>query len=269
LPTIDENLRHWRDGHDWSTQGEEWSRVWGGSESQWQGSILPRIRALLPVRRAVEIGCGFGRWTRRLRPWCEGLVAFDLVEECVVACRERFRGDSGAEFLRTDGRSLTGVAAGSVDLVFSFDSLVHAEQDVLDAYVAEIARVLSPDGVAFLHHSNFGAVLAEHPGSGNLHWRGESARGSEVIRRCPHHGLKVLSQEIVDWGGVEDCDAFSLIARADSSRAAAGSVVRKNPYFMGEAQSLAVRAALYGVPEERRPPGRSGLGRYLAWLRRS
>lgn len=269
MPTIDENLRHWQLEHDWKSEGEEWSRVWGGSRNQWFGSILPRIRSFLPVRRAVEIGCGHGRWTRRLRPWCDALVAVDLVEECVEACRVLFRDDPQVECRRTDGRTLPGVAANSADLVFSFDSLVHVEQEVLNAYVAELARVLSKDGIAFLHHSNFGAVLAERPGSGNLHWRGETATGSETVRQCAAVGLTVLAQEIVDWGGVEDCDALSLIARAGSSRHRAAPAVLRNPFFMGEAQSLAIRASLYGEAEPWTPPPRPGLLGRLGWRRRA
>ena len=52
------------------------------------------------------------------------------------------------------------VADRSVDFAFSFDSLVHADAEVLDAYAAELARTLAPDGVAFIHHSNLGAYRA-------------------------------------------------------------------------------------------------------------
>src|SRR5579859_8081721 len=40
-----------------------------------------------------------------------------------------------------DGTSLAMIEDGTVDLVFSFDSLVHVEADVMDAYLDEIARV--------------------------------------------------------------------------------------------------------------------------------
>jgi hypothetical protein len=45
-----------------------------------------------------------------------------------------------------------------VDFVFTFDSLVHAEINDIEAYLSELSRKLSQDGVAFVHHSN----LAEH-----------------------------------------------------------------------------------------------------------
>ena len=56
-----------------------------------------------------------------------------------------------------DGKSLAMVPDESVNFAFSFDSLVHADLDVLRAYLVELRNKLSPDGVAFLHHSNIGA----------------------------------------------------------------------------------------------------------------
>jgi hypothetical protein len=46
--------------------------------------------------------------------------------------------------------------SGSVDFAFSFDSLVHAEADVIQAYVEQLASILRPGGAAFIHHSNLG-----------------------------------------------------------------------------------------------------------------
>ncbi len=48
------------------------------------------------------------------------------------------------------------VADGSIDFVFSFDSLVHAEEDVIRSYLDQLGQKLRPDGVGFLHHSNLG-----------------------------------------------------------------------------------------------------------------
>lgn len=48
------------------------------------------------------------------------------------------------------------MADDSIDLAFSFDSLVHAEQDVLAGYLSVFATKLKPGGTAVLHHSNLG-----------------------------------------------------------------------------------------------------------------
>src|SRR5262249_27024356 len=151
------NLQSWNVHYAWPRQGEEWSQAWGGSEAQWYGTILPRVHALLPARRALEIGPGFGRWTHYLRDHCDSLVGVDLAQKCVDACRARFAGDPRLAFHANDGTSLAMVADGSVDFVFSFDTLVHAEREVVEAYLGEVARKLAPGGRGFVHHSNMGA----------------------------------------------------------------------------------------------------------------
>jgi len=73
--------------------------------------------------------------------------------------------------------SLAVAADRSIDLVFSFDSLVHAERDVIGGYLNEFARVLADDGVAFIHHSNTGAYEPGTYDPHNIHWRATTVSG--------------------------------------------------------------------------------------------
>jgi SAM-dependent methyltransferase len=246
MPSIEENQRLWGGSYDWANRGEEWSEVWGGSQAQWASSILPRIRAFLPARRALEIGCGHGRWSRLLRPHCRKLILIDLVEGCVGACRDLFKDDRAVSCQATDGRTFPDVAPGSLDFVFSFDSLVHAERDALEAYLVALASALTGDGVAFLHHSNFGAVLADRPGLENRGWRAESVSAAAIAEAAMNATLVCPLQEIVDWGDVADSDAFTLVARP-GSRWDRPPVRLVNRFFMGEAQSAAIRSRLWGT----------------------
>jgi len=45
-----------------------------------------------------------------------------------------------------DGMSLPEVSDESVDLIFSFDSLIHTEADAFASYLLEFRRVLKPGG---------------------------------------------------------------------------------------------------------------------------
>jgi hypothetical protein len=62
------------------------------------------------------------------------------------------------------------IADRSIDLALSFDSLVHAEADVLSSYLAQLATKLRSDGVAFIHHSNFGECARSGVGNARM-WR--------------------------------------------------------------------------------------------------
>lgn len=240
MPTLEWNAV-WNGGYDWSNAGEEWSQAWGGSESQWFGCILSRLGSYLPVRTILEIAPGYGRWTRFLMGHCVRLIGIDLSEACVRHCQQRFSDYPQAEFHVNDGKSLSAVADGSIDLVFSFDSLVHAEDDVLEAYVEQIAQKFSPNGLGFLHHSNLGACA---PGTRNPHQRASSMTADKFVRFCSSAGLACISQEIVSWGQPELIDCFSMCAPATSTW---GRPLRRleNPRFMLETEMLKAISSLY------------------------
>jgi SAM-dependent methyltransferase len=265
MGTVEENRSHW-EAYDWSGGGEEWSQVWGGSAVQWENAILPRIQPYLPAGRVLEIACGAGRWSVQLRRWARRLTLVDLSAPAIEACRARFAGDRAVACFRNDGRDLSMVSDRAVDFVFSFDSLVHCELPELAIYLSGLAAKLAPNGVGFIHHSNFGAVLAAAPGSKNLHWRAESVSAEGFADACRAAGLVCTAQEIVDWGGVDRCDCFSVFT-LPGSRWARVPVRVENPYFMAEAASLRLRASL--LPESAHtgtaPPRGEEAGRGLLY----
>src|SRR5512143_2338398 len=124
MPPVEWNLQQWNQEYSWTKQGDERSSSWGGAEAQWFGAILPRIHAFIPAQNILEIAPGFGRWTNFLRGQCERLVVVDMAESCITACRQRFATDSHISYHVNDGKSLEMIPDGSVDFVFSFDSLV-------------------------------------------------------------------------------------------------------------------------------------------------
>ena len=156
VPSIEENLDRWDADYDWGEGGEPWSKPWGDATAQWFGCLYPRVRRFLPAETILEIAPGFGRWTEFLLGQCDTLIGVDVTPKCVEACRKRFSDRPQARFETNDGCSLPMVDDSSVDFAFSFDSLVHVEAEVLAGYLGELARVLRPEGVAFLHHSNYG-----------------------------------------------------------------------------------------------------------------
>jgi hypothetical protein len=84
-----------------------------------------------------------------------------LAEECINVCENRFEPDNNIEIFLNDGRSLDMIASKSVDLVFSFDSLVNANPSAIEGYLCQLDRVLTDNGVAFIHRSNLRAILKE------------------------------------------------------------------------------------------------------------
>jgi SAM-dependent methyltransferase len=276
VPTVEENLAAWNDGYDWVLEGDEWSAGWGGAEAQWFGCLFPRLRRLLPAATVLEIAPGHGRWTDFLARHCDRLIGVDLSSSCVDVCRERFAGRPNLEFFVNDGRSLDMVDDGTVDLVFSFDSLVHVELDVLRSYLEQIARKLAPGGSAFLHHSNAGEYQDEFDGFDRLgvdevadleasgerpprHWRAMSVTAALVREVAADVGLRCVSQEIINWGGQLLIDCISVVT-LPASESVAEPRVRRNRDFTAEMRSVRATAAVYGdwsEKQRRRPTPRT------------
>lgn len=254
---VEQNLSVWETGWDWSTAGDEWSAWWGGTPALWHGALLPRIHGFVPAETILEIAPGFGRWTQYLKGLCDQLVVVDLAERCIEGCRQRFAGSANIEYHVNDGRSLEMVPDRSVDFVFSFDSLVHAEADVLEAYVSQLARKLKPDGVGFLHHSNSGrlrplASLAQRVPEQHRRrlvrggvlpdiyaWRARSMTADRFVHQCAAVGLRCVTQEKINWEwGHYLMDALSTFTPR-GSRWDRPLSVRGNPLFRAEARRMA------------------------------
>jgi SAM-dependent methyltransferase len=264
MPTVTENKRYWDGLYSWNDGGEEWSRPWGGVASQWYATVLPRIYPIVPVATVLEIGCGYGRWTHFLKGLCERLILVDLSTECVATCKKRFSGSPHIEYHLNDGKSLDMIADASVDFVFSFDSLVHADTSVVSAYVRQLARILSRDGVAFLHHSNLGeyrrmySKIRRIPKLKHLlvqlrlldpylHLRDPDVSAADVERLTEESGLRCISQEIIHWRTSRAMiDCLSTIVKQGSSMERSNRVLR-NAHFMREAENALRLSQLYNA----------------------
>jgi len=258
MPSIEQNLRTWNTDQSWEAQGDEWSVTWGGAAAQWEGAIMPRIRAFLPAGHILEIAPGYGRWTQFLAAQCGALTVVDLSAKCIAVCRKRFAELGHVRYHVNDGRSLAMLPHQTIDFAFSFDSLVHAELPVIESYLGELARVLTPNGVAFLHHSNLGAFgppgLARRwlPNSlcirlmtrgmiPNDHWRAYSVSADRVRDLAVSAGVPCIRQELVNWGCDRLSDCFSTVAPIGSRRTQPLERVN-NPGFMAEAEAIRASA---------------------------
>ncbi|MGH9348129.1 MAG: class I SAM-dependent methyltransferase [Vicinamibacterales bacterium] len=276
MPTIEENKKYWDGDYAWEGGGAEWSADWGSVSMQWYGTILPRVHRFLPAGTILEIGCGYGRWTDFLKEACGRLIAVDLSEECIGACRRRFAAYPHLSFHCNDGTSLGMAADGTVDFVFSFDALALADAKTMEAYLAQLSRLLTSDGAAFLHHSNLGAYRSIYRGirripmlegllqrigvlDRDLYWRDFGVSADLVADLAAKHGLTCASQELIRWGTKRVLlDALSVVTR--QTGAAAGCRRLRNTFFDREAANLSRLAALYASdpPRGRAGPARGG-----------
>ena len=251
--SVEWNRLTWDAENSWTDGGDSWSEPWGGPENQWRGAILPRIRQFLPAHTCLEIAPGRGRWTQFLKDACERLIVVDLSSSCIATCQQRFADCSNITYHVNDGRSLAMIPDESVDFAFSFDSLVHVEADVLEAYLQQLALKMSKDGVGFIHHSNLGQYKNEFwhlrvpllrtilrrtrlfdTDTGYRTFSVTAAKFEEIASRA---GLQCISQELINWYSPRLSDCLSIFTRI-GSRWSRPNDIRHNPHFIDEARQI-------------------------------
>ena len=102
--------------------------------------------------RVLEIGCGVGRWTRRLAAQTPQVTAIDLAQTMLVEARRRTVAagvDKRCRFVSSDVTDLA--VRGQFDLIVGVTVLQHVmDESRFDTAIAEIAARLAPGGRAVL-----------------------------------------------------------------------------------------------------------------------
>ncbi len=110
--------------------------------------IKPYVK---PDATVLEIGSGGGRWTRYLVS-AKKTIVVDINGEFFAPLRTMFPG-ANFEFYQPEGCELCGVAADSIDFVFTFGTFVHIDPDGIRQYLGEIRRVLKREGIAVVQYA--------------------------------------------------------------------------------------------------------------------
>jgi len=186
-----ENRERWTDW-DWSSAGEEWN-----ASAEWKQALIDHVLlAWIPAGEVVlEIGPGAARWATVLQARASRLVLVDVAERPLALCRERFATAQNVQYVLSSGSDLPGVADSSVQAIWSFDVFVHVSPVDQAGYLAEVARVLTPGGVAVIHHAD-GRNLGDSPSRSG--WRSPMSRNL-FAALASERGLTVEAQ-FDSWG---------------------------------------------------------------------
>jgi SAM-dependent methyltransferase len=117
-------------------------RTWGSYISRIEAAAIDQAQRTAPApRRALDVGCGSGRWTRLLldRGW--SVTGLDVDQEAVDVYAKR-NPEAESVLVPRDNRTLPA-ADGSVSLVICIEVLAVAHSDW---FLREARRVLAPGG---------------------------------------------------------------------------------------------------------------------------
>ncbi|HEX2105144.1 MAG TPA: class I SAM-dependent methyltransferase [Solirubrobacteraceae bacterium] len=196
-----ENRRRWEQW-DWSHLGEEWT-----ASEPWKRALVDEVLlpTIPPGGTVLEIGPGGGRWSVVLQPRAERLILVDVAQRPLDLVAERLGERGNVEYVLTSGSALVGVGDASVDAVWSFDVFVHVAPVDQAGYLAEIARVLRPRGVAAIHHAD-GRNRGVAPSRQG--WRAPMT--AELFAALARERGLAVERQLRSWsGGAHGLDAFN------------------------------------------------------------
>ena len=202
--SVEENALKWN-AYSWKYGENEWN-----VSEEWKESVIEQVmlKHVQPDHAVLEIGPGFGRWTRKLIEISRHLIAVDVTEKCIEHCKREFGQNSNAEFHLNDGRSLDMVADNSIDFIWSFDVFVHIEPSDIECYLQEFRRLLKDDGLVIIHHGTIGKT--------DLKWR--SSLTQQTFSRLLEKFEFTLVDQFDTWGEndefrVASSDAISVFRK--------------------------------------------------------
>jgi predicted TPR repeat methyltransferase len=116
-------------------------------------SLLPSRR----FRRALDLGCGLGLFSRRLADCADTVVGVDVAPSAIKRARVLYADQSNIVFEAHDLLDLPQSFDGSFDLVVVADVLYYLSPDdaLLEAIARRIAALLTPDGICLLVNHYF------------------------------------------------------------------------------------------------------------------
>lgn len=227
MPSLNANYQRWTDLSQWKSHGKNWSNGWGSPRAQWNKFIRPLISKYLPAGNVLDIGCGYGRWTPFLQKQSLSYTGVDIAPNCIEFCQQNHSTVKGTKFFLVDGMHLNHIEDESIDLIYSFDSLVHVDLAVMRAYVREASRVLKSGGVAMFHHSNVGAYKIYYDFAHifpqfirkrfsyylTFCWRDPEVDNKKIKKLAREHQLTIIYQNTFKWTTLLKTDCITILKK--------------------------------------------------------
>lgn len=176
----------------WSASAEAWIAT-VGEDGDWgrrhvlDAPMLARVRGRGFVR-ALDIGCGEGRFCRMMQPLGVRTLGIDPVERLIAQARRR---DPAGEY-RVCGAESLEVEDGAFDLAVSYLSLIDISG--LDAALSEAHRALAPGGTLLIANLQSFNTAADPIG-----W----SREADGSRRFSIDHYLQERVNLIAWNGIE------------------------------------------------------------------
>jgi ubiquinone/menaquinone biosynthesis C-methylase UbiE len=182
-------------------------------------------------RTVLDVACGEGYGAALVAENADRVVGVDISADAVRHARSRYGHQANLEFIPASCDCLPFPDA-SFDLAISFETIEHIETQT--AFIAELARVLRPDGVLLLSSPNKRLYSDAHDYHNEFHVR-ELYRNEleELLREAfPHRswmGQKLLFHSAI-WPENQSVAAMEYLV-GDGGQVAAGHCPSVEPMY--------------------------------------
>lgn len=166
----------------------------------------------LDLSTTLELACGHGRHAQQAVSQVGKLILMDIFDNHLSVCQKRLQNHSHVSYLKGDGYSFRPVESASVTAIYCYDAMVHFSPDIVNSYLIDGARILKPQGMMLLHHSNYDTQGNNQHYGLNPHARNHMtyALFSSFAKQA---GLNIISSMSTRWGEVEDLDRLTLLQK--------------------------------------------------------
>lgn len=210
---------------EYITPAVDWTNYYIEAENDAVNQYKEHIEPLLTKYKlfndkisAMDFACGRGRIANILKDKYKELLLCDVSTEALDFCKKRFEDSSKIQYIQSESEQLK-IQEKSLDLIYSWDAMVHFNYKMLDTYISEFSRLLKKDGYCIIHHSNLEACIdngfydvpASENFSENIHWRAKVSK-NDVKKIAHRNGFIILEQIPINWG-VENLDCITVLRK--------------------------------------------------------
>jgi SAM-dependent methyltransferase len=136
-----------------SVCGTDDANEWARSGEATAGDVRD-LAAVTSSDDVLEIGCGAGRVGRFLAPYCRRWLGGDVSQNMLRFAAESLVDLPNVSTVQLNGYDLTGVADGSLDVVYCTGVFMHLDEWERFRYIQDARRVLRPGGRLYVDNFN-------------------------------------------------------------------------------------------------------------------
>ncbi|MCH5261310.1 MAG: methyltransferase domain-containing protein [Lachnospiraceae bacterium] len=177
-------------------------------------SVFYGMFCKLDLDNVVELACGRGRHVPRYIEKSGRITLVDILDKNIEYCKERFRDEKNIVYYKNNGYDLQDLQSGVYTSLFTYDAMVHFEMLDIFNYLKETERILVGGGKALFHHSN---NTEDYKITFSSATRGRNYMSRDLFAHLVNRaGMRVVKQEVFDWGGSKELDCLTLVEKPEN-----------------------------------------------------